>query len=129
MNTGAILKEVQKKYLRADLPEFEVGDVIKMRIKTQEADKVRLHPFDGTVIRKSEGKGMHASFTVRKVTFGEGIEKTFPSHSPIIDSIEIVSKGKVNRAKLYYLRNRFGKQAKIKKRTEASVAAPAASAS
>lgn len=98
--------------LRKDLPAFDVGDVLKMKIKVKEADKVRIHPFEGTVIRKA-GRGLAASFTVRKISFGEGVERTFPVHSPVIDKIEVVSKGMVKRAKLYYLRERLGKKARV----------------
>ncbi|MBF0384914.1 MAG: 50S ribosomal protein L19 [Candidatus Omnitrophica bacterium] len=108
------IKIADKKYFRADIPEFGIGDVIKMRIKVQEADKVRMHPFEGTVIRKS-GKGLKGTFTVRKVSFGEGVERIFPFHSPVIDSLKVVSKGRPTRAKLYFLRDREGKAARIEK--------------
>ena len=101
--------------MRTDLPKIEVGDVIKMRIKVREADKVRVHPYEGTIIRKTGG-GTGATFTVRKVSFGEGVERTFPLHSPLIEKIDVVSKGVVNRARLYYLRERTGKKARVKKR-------------
>ena len=104
---------VEKSYLRTDLPHFDVGDTIKMKIKVAEADKIRLHPFEGTVIRKS-GTGLRAMFTVRKISFGEGVERTFPLHSPVIDSLTVVSKGSVRRAKLYYLRERVGKSTRVK---------------
>jgi large subunit ribosomal protein L19 len=108
------LKMVCKRQLRTDLPKIDVGDVVKMRVKVKEADKLRLHPYEGTVIRKTGGES-GATFTVRKVSFGEGVERTFPMHSPLIDSLEVVSKGHVNRAKLYYLRERTGKRARVKK--------------
>ncbi|MCD4782136.1 MAG: 50S ribosomal protein L19 [Candidatus Omnitrophica bacterium] len=110
-----LIKKVEEKHLQKDLPDFEVGDTIKMRIKVLEADKVRVHPFEGTIIRKT-GRGLRATFTVRKLSYGEGIERTFPLHSPVIDSLKIVSKGIVKRAKLYYLRDRIGKKARVKKR-------------
>ena len=91
------IKLLEKQQLRTDLPKIEVGDTLKMRIKVAEADKVRIHPYDGTVIRKSGG-GIRETFTVRKVSFGEGVERTFPLHSPMIESINIVSKGRVRRA-------------------------------
>lgn len=116
--TGADkIKAVSDKQLRTDLPELEVGDTIKMRIKVQEADKVRVHPYEGTVIRKTGG-GVGATFTVRKLSFGEGVERTFPAHSPLIEKIDVVSKGVVNRAKLYYLRDRIGKKARVKRKVE-----------
>jgi large subunit ribosomal protein L19 len=99
--------------VRKDLPSIEVGDTIKMRIKVKEADKIRVHPFEGTVIKK-QGKGITAAFTVRKISFGEGVERTFPVNSPVIEKIEIVSKGLIKRAKLYYLRDRLGKKARVK---------------
>lgn len=107
------IKLVEAQFLRSDFPEFRVGDTLKIRIKIQEGDKARTHSFEGVVIEKS-GQGAKAMFTVRKVSFGEGIERTFPLHSPTIESIQVVKKGKVKRARLYYLRDRIGKAAKIK---------------
>ncbi|MDE2009943.1 MAG: 50S ribosomal protein L19 [Candidatus Omnitrophica bacterium] len=103
---------VNEKSLRRDLPAFDVGDTIKMKIKVKEADKVRIHPFEGTVIKKT-GVGVAAAFTVRKISFGEGVERTFPINSPVIDKIEIVAKGVVKRSKLYYLRDRLGKKSRV----------------
>jgi large subunit ribosomal protein L19 len=103
---------VSEKGIRKDLPVFDVGDTVKMKIKVKEADKVRIHPFEGTVIKKT-GIGMGAAFTVRKISFGEGVERTFPVNSPVIENIEIVSKGVIKRAKLYYLRDRLGKKARV----------------
>ena len=103
---------VSEKSLRHDLPVFDVGDIIKMRIKVKEADKIRIHPFEGTVIKKT-GIGLGAAFTVRKISFGEGVERTFPVNSPVIDKIEVISKGVIKRAKLYYLRDRLGKKARV----------------
>ena len=114
------IKTIENQFLRKDLPTFEVGDVVRMKLKVKEADKIRLHPFEGTVIRKTGG-GINSSFTVRKVSFGEGVEKVFPLHSPVIDSIQIVSKGKTNRSKLYYLRGRVGKSARVSKAQEKEV--------
>lgn len=113
-NVGEIMKSIDAKYLKSDVPEFDVGDTIKMRIKVQEQDKVRVHPFEGTIIRKT-GRGFKATFTVRKISFGEGVERMFPIHSPSIESIQVVSKGIVKRAKLYYLRGRVGKKARVKR--------------
>ncbi len=104
--------KIGEKQVRSDLPQFDVGDTIKMKIKVKEADKIRIHPFEGTVIKKT-GSGVAASFTVRKISFGEGVERTFPMHSPVIDNIQIVSKGLVKRSKLYYLRERLGKKARV----------------
>jgi large subunit ribosomal protein L19 len=114
MNTLDKLKIIQKSFVRADLPHIQVGDVIRMRIKVAEADKVRLHPFEGTIIRK-RGSGVHTTFTVRKISFGEGVERTFPLHSPVIESMEVMSKGQIRQARLYYLRDRVGKKARVKK--------------
>ena len=115
MNIGATIQKLDEKQLRTDLPEFEVGDTVKMMIKVQEADKVRSHPFEGTVIRKT-GRGLKATFTVRKISFGEGVERIFPLHSPVIGSLKVTSKGVVKRSKLYYLRDRVGKAARVKRR-------------
>ena len=113
-NIGETIKNIAAKHLRDDLPEFKVGDTIKMMIKVQEADKVRLHPFEGTVIRKT-AKGLKATFTVRKIAFGEGVERVFPLHSPVIEKLVVTSKGIVKRSRLYYLRERVGKRARVKR--------------
>ena len=114
------IKTVEEKFIKKDLPDFSVGDTIKMKIKVTEADKVRLHPFEGTVIGKTH-RGLRSTFTVRKVSFGEGVERIFPLYSPVIESLKVVSKGSVKRAKLYYLRERTGKSARIKKELSPSV--------
>ncbi len=114
-NVGERIKQVDAQYIRTDIPTFEVGDMIKMKVKVEEADKVRLHPFEGTIIRKT-GRGLKATFTVRKISFGEGVERIFPLHSPVIDSLQIISKGVVRRSKLYYLRDRVGKAAQVKEK-------------
>lgn len=114
VNIGETLKFVEQGQLRTDLPVFDVGDMVKMMVKVAEGDKVRLHPFEGTVIRKN-GKGVSGSFTVRKISFGEGVERIFPLHSPVIESLQVVSKGITKRAKLYYLRGRIGKRARVKR--------------
>ncbi len=108
------IKNADNKYLRTDLPSFNVGDVVKMKIKVQEADKVRLHPFEGTVITKT-GKGIKGTFTVRKVSFGEGVERIFPLHTPVIESLKVISKGKTTRSKLYYVRDLEGKAARVQR--------------
>ena len=105
------LKLVESEQVKKDLPEFHVGDTIKVMTKIHESpDKVRLHPFEGVVIAK-HGSGPRQSFTVRKVSYGEGIERVFPLYSPNIERIEVVRSGKVKRAKLYYLRGKVGKHA------------------
>ncbi len=108
------MKIVQQPFLRKDLPDFNVGDTVKMKVKVAEADKVRLHPFEGVVIQKSI-RGLNSTFTVRKISFGEGVERIFPLHSPVIESLKVISKGKVKRSKLYYLRKMVGKRGRIKK--------------
>lgn len=113
-NIAERIKQVEQKFYRKEIPSFNVGDTVKMKIKVQEADKMRLHPFEGIVIRKT-GKGVKGTFTVRKISFGEGVERIFPLHSPVIDSLQVVSKGKVKRSKLYYLREQIGHKAKVKK--------------
>ncbi len=104
--------------IRKDIPTFDVGDVLKMRIKVKEGDKTRLHLFEGTVIAKN-GHGIAEAFTVRKLSFGEGVERVFPINSPVIEKIEVVSRGIVERSKLYYLRTRLGKSARVKVDQEA----------
>ena len=103
---------VESSQEKKDLSDFKVGDTIRVMSKVQEADKVRLHPFEGTVIRKRKG-GVGATFTVRNISYGEGVERIFPLHSPVIEKIEVIRRGKVRRSKLYYLRDRVGKKAKV----------------
>jgi large subunit ribosomal protein L19 len=116
------LKLVEDAFARKDVPEFGVGDTVKVLVKIVEGqDKVRLHPFEGVVIAK-RGRGANENFTVRKVSYGEGIERVFPLHSPGIERIEVVRFGKVKRAKLYYLRGKIGKRAtKIEGREEKEI--------
>jgi len=104
------MKLVESEYLKKDVPAFNVGDTVRVMVKIPEADKVRLHPFEGVVIAKRDN-GIKESFTVRKVSYGEGIERVFPIHSPSIERIEVIRLGKVKRAKLYYLRGKVGKRA------------------
>ncbi len=113
MGIAEKLKLIEQKFLRKDLPEFHVGDTVKMMIKVQEADKLRTHPFEGTVISKT-GRGLKGTFAVRKISFGEGVERIFPLHSPTIESLKVVAHGSVNRAKLYYIRSKIGKKSRIK---------------
>lgn len=108
-----IINEIEKDYMKAEIPQFREGDVVKVFVKVVEGSRERLQAFEGTVIAKKNG-GVRETFTVRRVSFGVGIERTFPLHSPRIDKIEIVRHGKVRRAKLYYLRDLSGKAAKIK---------------
>jgi len=106
---------VERGYLRTDHPEFRPGDTVRVHYRIQEGDKERIQVFEGVVIRK-RGGGTRATFTVRKVSYGVGVERIFPLHSPFIEKIEVVSRGKVRRARLYYLRERSGKSARIKER-------------
>ena len=107
------LTAVEKNELKTDIPPFLVGDTIKVHVKIKEGDKERIQVFEGVVIARRNGD-LRSSFTVRKISFGQGVERIFPLHSPIIDKIEVSKKGKVRRAKLYYLRNLKGKAAKIR---------------
>lgn len=110
-----ILDAVDAAQLRDDIPDFRPGDTLNVHVKVIEGDKSRVQVFKGVVIRRQNG-GIRETFTVRKVSFGIGVERTFPVHSPNIDHIEVVSRGKVRRAKLYYLRELRGKAAKIKEK-------------
>jgi len=107
------LNIVEKEEMRTDLPEFRVGDTIRVHVKIKEGDKERIQVFEGVVIARKNGD-LRSTFTVRKTSFGQGVERIFPLHSPVIDKIEVAKKGKVRRAKLYYLRALRGKAAKIK---------------
>ena len=108
---------IDQSSLRTDVPEFSSGDTLKVHVKVVEGNKERVQVFQGAVIRR-QGGGLQETFTVRKVSYGVGVERTFPVHSPIIDKIELVSRGDVRRAKLYYQRDRTGKAAKIKEKRE-----------
>lgn len=112
-----IIQTIEKEQIRNDIPKIEVGDNVKVYLKVIEGKRTRIQVFEGTVIRKSGG-GLRETFTVRKVSYGVGVEKVFPLHSPIIDRIEVSREGKVRRAKLYYLRERVGKAAKVKEKIQ-----------
>jgi len=109
---------VDRASLRSDLPSFSPGDTVKVHVRVVEGTRERVQVFQGAVIRR-QGPGARETFTVRKVSFGVGVERTFPVHSPVLAKIEIVSRGDVRRAKLYYLRDRVGKAAKIKEKRTA----------
>jgi len=109
------MKQLEKELLRLDLPHFDPGDTVKVNVKIREGEKERIQAFQGVVISKRNG-GVNASFTVRKVSYGIGVERIFPLHSPIISNIEVITKGRVRRAKIYYLRKLRGKAARIKER-------------
>ena len=108
---------IDQASLRTDVPDFAPGDTLKVHVRVVEGNKQRVQVFQGVVIRR-QGGGVQETFTVRKLSYGVGVERTFPVHSPIIDKIEVFSRGDVRRAKLYYLRDRIGKAAKIKEKRD-----------
>ncbi len=110
-----IIRELEKEQLRTDLPKLEIGDTVRVYVKVIEGTRERLQNFEGVVI-KMQGGGIRKTFTVRRVSYGVGVERTFPYNSPRIGRIEVVRHGEVRRAKLYYLRNRVGKSAKVVER-------------
>ena len=119
-----LLKALETEQTKKDVPAFNVGDTVCISVRVEEGDKTRTQLFEGTVIRK-KGSGIRSSFTVRRISFGEGVERNFPVHSPTVQKIEVVRKGKVRRAKLYYLRKQTGKKSRIEenRREEAQPAA------
>ena len=112
-----IIKAIEQEQLRTDLPKLSVGDFVKVHLKVKEGARERLQVFEGTVIA-IKGTGLRETFTVRRVSYGVGVERILPVHSPKIDHIDVVRKGKVRRAKLYFLRDRVGKAAKIKEKLQ-----------
>ncbi len=108
-----IIDIIEQEGLRTDIPEFGIGDTVKVYVKVVEGTRERLQAFEGVVIARKNG-GIRETFTVRRISYGIGVERTFPVHSPKIDHVEVTRKGKVRRAKLYYLRGRTGKAAKVK---------------
>ena len=108
---------VDHQSLRDDVPDFSAGDTLKVRVRVVEGNRKRIQLFEGVVIKR-QGSGVRETFTVRKLSFGVGVERTFPLHSPIIDRIEVATRGDVRRAKLYYLRDRIGKRAKVKEKRD-----------
>ena len=108
-----IIRSIEAKQIRSDMPQFNVGDTVRVWVKVVEGNRERLQAFEGTVIAKRNG-GIRETFTVRRVSYGIGVERTFPIHSPRVDHVDMIRRGKVRRAKLYYLRERQGKAAKIK---------------
>ncbi|MDJ0720216.1 MAG: 50S ribosomal protein L19 [Desulfobacterales bacterium] len=109
------LKQLEREMMRLDLPDFAPGDTVKVHVKIKEGEKERIQVFQGVVISKRKGS-TNATFTVRKVSYGVGVERIFPMHSPIIDKVEVIAHGRVRRAKIYYLRKLRGKAARIKER-------------
>ena len=110
-----VMDMLEKEQMRTDIPSFREGDTVRVHARIREGDKERIQVFEGIVIRKRKGK-TGATFTVRKVSYGIGVERIFPLHSPLIDKIEVVTRGKVRRSRLYYLRGLRGKAARIKER-------------
>jgi large subunit ribosomal protein L19 len=109
----------EKNYEKKELPKFSVGDQVKVYVKIQEEGKTRTQVFEGIVISKKE-KGLRSTFTVRRISYGEGVERIFLAHSPFVENVEIVKKGRVRRSKLYYLRKKVGKKGKVKEKIEKS---------
>lgn len=107
------MKTITEGMLKAELPEFKVGDTVNVGVRIKEGDRERIQAFEGTVIAKKHG-GIAETFTVRRTSYGVGVERVFPINSPFVDSVRVVRKGRVRRAKLFYLRNRTGKAAKVK---------------
>jgi len=107
------LQQLEARQMRQDIPDFKPGDTVKVYVKIVEGDKTRIQTFEGVVIRKRNG-AIRSNFTVRKISYGIGVERIFPTHSPFIEKLEVLKRGKVRRAKLYYLRNKTGKAARIK---------------
>lgn len=110
-----IIRAIEEEQIRKDIPDFRPGDTVKIHVKVVEGGRERIQTFEGTVIRR-RGGGLSETFSVRRISNGVGVERTFPLHSPRIDRIELTRRGKVRRARLYYLRDRFGKKAKVKEK-------------
>ena len=114
----SVIRMIEAAGVKADVPEFRPGDRIRVHVRVVEGDKSRIQVFEGDVISRRSGTGLRATFTVRKTSGGVGVERIFPLHSPIVEKIEVSRLGKVRRAKLYYLRDRAGKKARIQERRE-----------
>jgi large subunit ribosomal protein L19 len=113
-NKGAIIRSVEQPFLKAVVPQFDTGDTVRVDYKVVEGTRTRIQAFEGVVIARHNGKkGARATFNVRKMSFGEGVERTFPLHSPLIENVTVVRRGKTRRAKLYYLRDLRGKKARL----------------
>jgi large subunit ribosomal protein L19 len=110
-----VVERIEQEQLRGDIPDFQSGDTVRVNVRIIEGQKQRLQAFEGVVIRKKRGD-CRSSFTVRKISYGIGVERTFPLHSPVIDSIEVVTRGRVRRSRLYYLRGLRGKKARIREK-------------
>jgi large subunit ribosomal protein L19 len=118
-DTVPSIKAIEKKQLRDNLPEFRVGDTVKVFVKIKEGEKERIQAFEGVVIKRTRNVA-RATFTVRKISYGVGVERVFPLHSPMVDRIEVSSRGRVRRSRLYYLRNLQGKAARIREKAAES---------
>jgi large subunit ribosomal protein L19 len=127
MNLIAELEAEQIKKLDKTIPEFQPGDTVVVNVRVKEGERTRVQAYEGVCIARA-GSGLNESFTVRKISYGEGVERVFPVYSPMIDSVKVVRRGKVRRAKLYYLRDRRGKSARIAERTDKSASDRAAAA-
>ena len=112
-----VLSSVTNEYMKSDIPAFNVGDTVKVHVKIKEGNRERIQIFEGFVLKR-QGGGIGETFTVRRIASGVGVEKTFPLHSPLVEKIEVVRRGRVRRARLHYMRQRTGKSAKIKARKE-----------
>ena len=115
MNT---IEEIEAAQLRENIPDFSPGDTVRVHVRVVEGNRERVQMFEGVVIARKSGSGARASFTVRKISFGVGVERIFPLHAPIIQDIEVIRRGDVRRAKLYYLRDRVGKATRIKEKRD-----------
>ena len=114
---NSLLEKISESSKKATLPEFDIGDTVKVDVKIKEGERERIQVFEGTVIAK-KGSGISETFTVRKVSYGFGVERIFPMHSPSVEAVKVIRKGKVRRSKLYYLRDRIGKAAKVKAKVQ-----------
>ncbi len=123
MNKGKMIRDFESNYAKKDIPKFRVGDTVEVHVKIVEEGKKRIQIFEGTVIGR-KGSGIRETFTVRKVSYGEGVERVFPVHSPNIEKIVISKKGSVKRAKLYYIRGKLGKKTKIEGEDQEDAATP-----
>ena len=112
-----VLSSVTNEYMKSDIPAFNVGDTVKVHVKIKEGNRERIQIFEGFVLKRKNG-GIGETFTVRRIASGVGVEKTFPIHSPLVEKIEVVRRGKVRRARLHYMRQRTGKSAKIKTKAD-----------
>ena len=112
-----VMNQITQEYMKSDIPAFNVGDTVKVHVKIKEGNRERIQIFEGFVLKRQNG-GIGETFTVRRIASGVGVEKTFPIHSPLVEKIEVVRRGRVRRARLHYMRQRTGKSAKIKTRKE-----------